>query len=254
MRAEKDPFADCYGLPTETDWLAIFLAIAAVVYSSAHYIGYDFGYLQHYFHFARSPYVSTISAVLQRLAIDFIRFILAVLGITLILVLECKNALSSLSYRSLHVSLVGILGGSRIVAEKIGQQYDAASNSHHANATRQRFRAARARLGTLLRWGIPVVAVIILFHGPPDFMGSPPTRKHDEVRPYMVPGWVILARPENRWHDRSNSHYVPSDDCLVFDEECGSRIQSSELRSAGLQNSESEDTASAMTTTPLRWS
>jgi hypothetical protein len=229
MRVEIDPCADCYGPRTEADWLAIFLALATVVYSSAHYIGYDFEYLRHYLHFARSPCVSTISAVLHRLAIDFIRFVLAILGITLILVLECKKALFSLSYRSWNVSFVGILGGSTIVAEKIGQQYDVASNSHHANATRQRFRAASARLGTLLRWGIPMIAAIVIFHGPPDFTDSPPTRKHDEVRPYMIPNWVILARPENRWHDRSNSHHVPSSECLIFDKKRGSRIRRLEL-------------------------
>jgi hypothetical protein len=237
MRVERDPCADCRGPPTETDWVAIFLALAALIYSGAHYIGYEFEYLQHYFHFARSPYVSTIVAVFQRLAIDLISFVLAVLGITLILVLECKKALSSLSYRSWHGSIVGILGGSTAMAEKISQQYDAASNSHHANATLQRFRAARGRLATLLLWGIPMAAVLILFHGPPDFTDSPRARKHDEIRHYMVPSWVILARPENRWQDRSNSHYVPSDEYLVLDKECGSKIQSLGLRSAGLQNS-----------------
>lgn len=81
MRVERDPCADCHGHPTETDWLAIFLALAAVVYSGAHYIGYDFEYLQHYFHFARSRRVRATVAVLERISIDLIRFALAILGL-----------------------------------------------------------------------------------------------------------------------------------------------------------------------------
>lgn len=239
MRAEKDPCADCrdFSTSTETDWLAILLALAAAVYSGAHYIGYDFEYLQHYLHFARSPHVRAIAAVLQSLAINLIRFILAFLGITLLLVLECKKALYYLVRRFSRSGFVSTLAGGASVTEMIGVHFDAANHSHHANATRQRLRVGRARLGALLRWGISVAFAVVLFHGPPDFTDSPPAIEH-EIRRYVVPAWVVLARPENRYHDRSNSHYVHSEEHLVFDKRYNSRIRSLELQSAGSQNSE----------------
>jgi hypothetical protein len=235
MRVERDPCADCHGPPTETDWLAIFLALAAVVYSGAHYIGYDFEYLQHYFHFARSPRVRTTVAVLQRIGFDLIRFALAILGITLILVLQCKKAPSYVANSFWHASSVGTLAGGTFVDEKIGLHYDAINHSHHANLARQRFRAARARFGTFLRWGIPVAAVVLLFHGPPEFADSSPVSK-PEVISYKIPSWVILARPENRYHDHSNCHYRPGDECLALEKNHNAKTQSLELQSAGLQS------------------
>jgi hypothetical protein len=237
MRVERDPCADCHGPPTETDWLAIFLALAAVVYSGAHYIGYDFEYLQHYFHFARSPRVRTTVAVLQRIGFDLIRFALAILGITLILVLQCKKALPYVANSFWHASSVGTLAGGSFLGEKIGLQYDAVNHSHHANLARQRLRAARARFGTFLRWGIPVAAVVLLFHGPPEFADSSPV-SDPEVRSYKIPSWVIFARPENRYHDHSNCHYRPGDECLALEKNHNAKTQSLELQSAGLQNPE----------------
>jgi hypothetical protein len=235
MRVERDPCADCHGPPTETDWLAIFLALAAVVYSGAHYIGYDFEYLQHYFHFARSPRVRTTVAVLQRIGFDLIRFALAILGITLILVLQCKKALSYVANSFWHASSVGTLAGGTFVGEKIGLHYDAINHSHHANLARQRFRAARARFGTFLRWGIPVAAVVLLFHGPPEFADSSPVSK-PEVISYKILSWVILARPENRYHEHSNCHYRPGDECLALEKNHNAKTQSLELQSKGLQS------------------
>jgi hypothetical protein len=235
MRVQNDPCADGR-TATETDWLAILLALAAVIYSGAHYIGYEFEYIHHFFHIARSPYVSTTGAILQRLALDLIRVVLTVLGIILFLVLECKNAISSFSRRFRNESVVGPLGESTSAIKWMSLRYDAASHSHRANATRQGIRAARAQIGTLLGWGIPVAAVLILLHGPPVDTDSLSTGK-SEVRPYVVPAWVIRARPENRYYDRSNNHYTPSDEWLVFDQEHNPGIQSLELQSAGLQSS-----------------
>jgi hypothetical protein len=218
MRTKEDPCAGFHTplAATETDWLAIFLALAAVVYSGAHYIGHDFEYINHYLYLARSPSIRTACAIFQRLAIDFIRFILAVLGIILVLVLEFKNAIASLSHRFWNGSVVNSLGEYTWVIEKISMHYDAANHGRRAYATRQGLRAARAQIGTLLRWGLPVAVLLVIIHGPPDYTDSPPTSR-PEVRPYVIPGWVIRARPENRHKDRSNSHYIPSDECLAFD-------------------------------------
>ena len=235
MRVERDPCADCHGHPTETDWLAIFLALAAVVYSGAHYIGYDFEYLQHYFHFARSRRVRATVAVLERISIDLIRFALAILGLTLILVLQCKKAISCVANSFWHAGSVGTLAGGTFVGENIGLHYDAVSHSHDAYLARQRFRAVRAWFGTFLRWGIPVAAVFLLFHGPPEFADSSPVSE-PEVRPYKIPSWVILARPENRYHDHSNCHYRPGDECLALEKNHNANIQSLELQSAELQS------------------
>jgi hypothetical protein len=235
MRAENDPCADGR-TTTETDWLPIFLTLAAVTYSGAHYIGHEFDYINHFSRLARRPSVRTTVAILYRLSIDFIRFILALLGMILLLVLECKNAISSFSRRFWDRSIVA--GESTSAIKWMSLQYDAASHSHRANATRQGMRAARARTGTVLRWAIPVAAVVLLLHGPPDFADSSPVI-NPEVRPYHVPGWVIRARPENRHQDRSNSHYTPSSECLILDEQCISKIQDLELKRAGLLQSSS---------------
>jgi hypothetical protein len=228
MLVERDPCADCHGPPTETDWLAIFLALAAVVYSGAHYIGYDFEYLQHYFHFARSRRVRATVAVLERISIDLIRFALAILGITLILVLQCKKAIPYVANSFWHAGSVGTLAGGTFVGEKIGLHYDAVSHSHYAYLARQRFRAARAWFGTFLRWGIPVAAVFLLFHGPPEFADSSPVSE-PEVRPYKIPSWVIPARPENRYHDHSNCHYRPGDECLALELQSPNIVSGSSL-------------------------
>jgi hypothetical protein len=53
MRVQNDPCADGR-TTTETDWLVIILALAAVIYSGAHYIGYEFQYIRHFLHFASS--------------------------------------------------------------------------------------------------------------------------------------------------------------------------------------------------------
>jgi hypothetical protein len=233
MRAENDPCADGR-TTTETDWLPIFLTLAAVTYSGAHYIGHEFDYINHFSRLARRPSVRTTVAILYRLSIDFIRFILALLGMILLLVLECKNAISSFSRRFWDRSIVA--GESTSAIKWMSLQYDAASHSHRANATRQELRAARARTYTVLRWGIPVAAVVLLLHGPPDFTDSSPVM-NPEVRPYRVPGWIIRARPENRQYGRSNSHYTPSSECLILDELCVSKIQNLQLKSAGLQSS-----------------
>jgi hypothetical protein len=232
MRTENDPCADG-STATETDWFVICLALAAVAYSGAHYIGHEFEYINHFSHLARKPYVRTTGVILQSLVVDFIRFILAVLGIIFFLVLECKNAISSFSS---HFWDGSTLGESTSAIKWMSLQYDAISHSHRANATRQGLRATRARIGTVLRWGIPVVALVLLLHGPPDSTDSLPVIK-PEVRPYSFPSWVIRARPENRHYDRSNSHYVPLNECLVLAGNSNSRAQSLQLHSAGLQSS-----------------
>lgn len=66
--------------------------------------------------------------------------------------------------------------------------------------------------------------MLILLHGSPDDTITPSLRE-PEVRPYVVPAWVIRARPENRLLDGSNSHYRPADESLVFDKAYIARVQ-----------------------------
>ena len=232
MRTQSDPCADGRSslAEAETDWLPIILAFGTIVYAGANYIGHKFGFISLYTSLARSPYVRITCAVFQRIAIDCIRYVLAVLGIALIIILECKKALSSFFRGDWCSSAASSLRENTSAFERMSLQYDAASNGHCANATRQQLRAARARLGTLLWWAIPVAAMLMLLHGPPEYKDSSP-KIEPQVRSYVVPSWVITARPENRRRDGSSSHYVPAGEHLVFYKNYYARFQSSESQS-----------------------
>ena len=232
MSTQTDPCAGYYPPPTKsaTDWLANIFALGAIIHAIAHYIGPDFKYANHLAYLARRPSVRLTCAVFKRIGLDCIRFVLAFLGLTVVLILESKKAIIYL-YRLGWLKIVANFIPDHVAAsEWISRHYDAAAHSHRANATRQRLRAARARLYALMRWGISVAVVLMILHGPPDYTESEPSSMIEaEARPYVVPSWVIAAWPENWPRDGSSSHYKPADERLVFDEDYFSRILSSEV-------------------------
>jgi hypothetical protein len=90
-------------------------------------------------------------------------------------------------------------------ATEAWRKYDSAKHSHYANAARQYSRDARAFVVKFLPWAIVVGALFNLFVVP--YMGNGISLEDYDIRSYVVPVWVIKARPENRHYEGSSSHY-----------------------------------------------
>lgn len=190
-----------------TDWIAIaVLSIVAccVLYQLQFYEPETEHFQQH-----APPLARATLSIVRRLGSDIARFILNILAITVELLLAVKNIciaifwLIGTGFKLLIVALTPF-------ATRVWRYYDSAKHSHYANLARQRWRSARAFFVSVLPWAIAVGAVFMFFVVPS--MDSSISLDDYDIRSYVVPVWVIKARPENRHYVGSSSHYRPDID------------------------------------------
>lgn len=192
---------------TGTDWIAI--AVSSIVACCVLYqLQFYEPETEHFQHHA-PPLARATLGIARRLAADIARFILNIFAITFELLLAVKN---------IYIATFWLIGtGFRLTivaltpfATRVWRCYDNAKHSHYANLARQRWRSARAFLVSVLPWAVAVGAVFQFFVAPS--MDSSISLDDYDIRSYVVPVWVINARPENRHYVGSSSHYRDSID------------------------------------------
>jgi len=151
--------------------------------------------------------IRAASAIIQRTATNLARFGLNILAKNLELLLEGSST-GSVTFHKVDTEIDSINAILRPVATKIWTLCDAAYHSHHANVARQRLRHARGLAGPVIRWAI-ILGVVFAFLKEQSMNDSASLEGHD-IQPYVVPAWVVKARPENRPRDGSSSHYQPA--------------------------------------------
>jgi hypothetical protein len=187
---------------TGTDWILItFLALVAclICYQLQFYEPETGDFSQH-----APPLARATLGIARRLGADLARFLLNILAIIAQLFLEAWNAfIAALRKTGRGVKLV--IATFEPYATEAWRKYDTARHSHYANAARQYFRDARAFFARILPWTIVVGAFFNVFVAP--YMGNGISLEDYDIRHYVVPVWVIKARPENRHYEGSSSHY-----------------------------------------------
>ena len=186
----------------DMDWIAVALVALAIswMYSQTYQPGT--GSLSQ----RGAPLVRAALAVVRRLATDLARYVLTILAITAELLLEGKNTSSAILHR-VGREVNRVIDTARPAASKAWVCYDSMFHSHHVNVARQRLRSACAFAGTVICWVIAVSAMLTFFVLPSAKDSTAPASY--DIQPYVVPAWVIKARPENRPRDGSSSHYQP---------------------------------------------
>lgn len=188
----------------DTDWIVVALVSLAAGWICFQYFQPETGNLSTH----GGPLIRATFAIARRLVTDLARFVLTILAITAELLLAGSMIGSFILRKAYAVTKRLLRAVCAPVATKIWQQYDATVHSHHANVARQRWRIARSSAGYVLRWAAAICTTLVIITGP--------IRENDtsleglDVRSYVVPAWVIKARPENRPHDGSSSHYQPN--------------------------------------------
>jgi hypothetical protein len=167
------------------------------------------------------PFARAVFAIVRRLAIDLIRFMLTILAITAELLLWAKNScIAAIRKNRAEISTytASVL---RPIAKKVWLRYDTANNSHHANLVRQRVRDFQTHVAAILRWVAIISVAYIILNGSPFAKEISPAE--GEGLSHMVPVWVINARPENRPAVGSSSHYRPEQQFACIKEPQGRR-------------------------------
>jgi hypothetical protein len=151
--------------------------------------------------------VRTASGIAQRTATNRARSGLNTLAKNLEMLLEGIST-GSTTVQKVDTEIDSINAILRPVAIKIWTRCDAAYHSHNANVARQRLRHARTFAGSAFCWAI-IMGTVTMFIIGPSLRNSASLESHD-IHPYVVPAWVVKARPENRPRDGSSSHYQPA--------------------------------------------
>jgi hypothetical protein len=187
---------------TGTDWILVtFLALVAclICYQLQFYEPETGDLSQH-----APPLARATLGIARRLGADLARFLLNILAIIAQLFLEAWNAFIA-ALRKTGRGFKLVIATLEPYATEVWTRYDTAKHSHYANAARQYFRDARAFFARILPRAIVVGAVCNFFLLP--CMGNGISLEDYDIRHYVVPVWVIKARPENRHYEGSSSHY-----------------------------------------------
>lgn len=192
---------------TGMDWITVAISsiVACCVLYQLQFYEPETGQFSHH---AR-PLARATLGIVRRLGSDTARFILNIFAITFELLLAVKNIciatfwLIGTGFKLLIVALTPF-------ATRVWRCYDNANHSHYANLARQRWRSARAFSVAVLPWAIAVSAAFTFFVVPN--MENSISLDDYDIRSYVVPVWVINARPENRHYVGSSSHYRDSID------------------------------------------
>lgn len=187
-------------IKSDTDWLAVAVVCILAGWIWSQYNQVEIGNLAK----AGKPFFHAIYAILRRLAADLALFVITILAITAELLLECKKTWLA-TLRKLRASISRRIDSWRPIAEDFWLQYDLASHSHHANLARQRLRALQTSVGTIIRWAAIIGAASVIINAAPTEDDN--SLENADVLPYVVPTWVVRARPENRPYEGSSSHY-----------------------------------------------
>jgi hypothetical protein len=187
---------------TGTDWILItFLALVAclICYQLQFYEPETGDFSQH-----APPLARATLGIARRLGADLARFLLNILAIIAQLFLEAGHTFVA-TFRKIGRGFKLVIAALEPYATDVWRRYDSAKHSHHANAARQYSRDARAFFIRLLPWAIVFGAIFNIFVVP--YMGNGISLEDYDIRHYVVPVWVIKARPENRHYEGSSSHY-----------------------------------------------
>jgi hypothetical protein len=191
-------------LSTDSDWIGVTLLSLAVGCMCIRSYQPESGIFSH----QGAQLVRTAFAIAYRIATDLARFVLSVLAIKAELLLHGTNTVWAALHRiGTEISKL-IADFLYPVATTIWTSYDAVYHGHHANVARQRFNHARTFAGLAICWAIIIDAVLRLFVIPS--VGTSASLEDYDIQPYVVPAWVVKARPENRPHDGSSSHFQPA--------------------------------------------
>lgn len=199
---EDDNMEEDTTISTGTDWILItFLALVAclICYQLQFYEPETGDFSQH-----APPLARATLGIARRLGADLARFLLNILAIIAQLFLEAGNTFVA-ALRKTGRGFKLAIAALEPYATNVWRKYDTAKHSHYANAARQYFRSARACAVSLLPWAIAVGALFNVFVVP--YMGNGISLEDYDIRHYVVPVWVIKARPENRHYEGSSSHY-----------------------------------------------
>lgn len=194
------------------DWIAVCVLSIAVLWACSQ--------LQHYHpetdqvqHHGPAFFRATLG-IARRVGADLVQFVFSLLAMVAELFLEARNKLTATVFQ-VGTGLTSLVAGFDPALPNNPvylMRFDVAYHSHYANLARQHLRGARALLFTILCWVIPIGAVLT-FIVTPLINNSTSLESHD-IHPYVVPIWVIKARPEDRPRDGSSSHYRPRPDCI----------------------------------------
>lgn len=188
----------------EIDWVAV-----SLVCSVAGWVTYQYYQPQNEsLSNAIEPLLHTATAVARRLAIDLARFLFTILGIVAELLLEGTYAWARLLHR-FQCWINKIFDRWRPAIQDKLIEVDAAYHSHQVNLARQRLRAFSKLFVKALGWGLLVRIMWVCLRSRSVDNGN--DLANLDVRQYVIPSWVIKARPENRPHDGSSSHYRSGD-------------------------------------------
>jgi hypothetical protein len=199
---------DVEDAPTSTsrDWILVtFLAIVACLICYQHqFYEPETGDFSHH----APPLARATLGIARRLGADLARFLLNILAVTAQLFLEAGNTVIA-TLRKIDRGLKLVTAALEPAATRIWTRYDTAKHSHYANLTRQRLRSVRGFAAAILPWAMVVGALFKVFVVP--YMENGISLEDYGIRSYVVPVWVIKARPENRHYEGSSSHYRPDD-------------------------------------------
>lgn len=189
---------------TETYWIGVALVSLATGWICFQYYQPEAGNL--FTH--GGPLVRAVFAIARRLITDLARFVLTILAITAELLLAGSMIGSFILRKAYAVAKRIVYAVWGPAATKAMQQYDAAMHSHNTNVARQRWRSIRSSASFILSWAAAICTTLVIITGP--FQENDTSLEGLDIRSYVVPAWVIKARPENRPHDGSSSHYQPN--------------------------------------------
>lgn len=187
---------------TDMDWITVALSLIAaccVLYQLEFYEPETGQFSQH-----APPLARATLGIVRRLGSDIVRFTLNIFAISAELLLAARNICIA-TFRLIGTGIRLVIVALSPLATKIWTRYDSAKHSHYANLARQRWRSARAFSVTFLPWAIAVGAVFQFFVVPS--MEDSTFLDDYDIRSYVVPNWVIRARPENRHYEGSSSHF-----------------------------------------------
>jgi hypothetical protein len=189
---------------TSTDWITVALVSIVVGWMCYQLQFYEpeTGHFQHH----APPLARATLGIARRLASDTVRFALNILAIIAELLLAARNTFTA-ALRKTGRGVKLVIAALKPFATEIWRCYDTVKHSHYANLVRQRLRSARASFATILPWTIVVSAAFKVFVLPS--IGNSTSLEGYDIRPYVVPLWVIKARPENRHYEGSSCHYRP---------------------------------------------
>lgn len=190
---------------TNIDWIGV-----SILCCGAAWVTYQYHQpIPSRLYYVVQPILRAVAAVAHRLAIDIARFLLTILGIVAELLLEASYLLPAL-LRGSRSRINQIVDTLRPPLRTTSRFCDRCWHSHLANLTWQYLRAFRELLNNTLFWGVMISILWVCLHLNSD------DKQNDnadlDVRRYVVPSWVIKARPENRPRDGSSSHYMSEDD------------------------------------------